>query len=65
MSVVPATHPARETADAGLLQHIDRVHADGSIREWAKVTHHVLKGLKHFRTGDVDQQVIEWALKQC
>ncbi|MFJ8313117.1 MULTISPECIES: AAA family ATPase [unclassified Streptomyces] len=65
LSVVPDTHPVWATVDTALLQHIDRVHADGSMREWAKVTHHVLKGLKHFKTDTVDRSVVDWALKQC
>jgi hypothetical protein len=65
LSVVPDIHPVWKDTDVELLQHIDRVHADGSMREWARTTHHVLKGLKHFHTDTVDRRVVDWALAQC
>ncbi|MEY9997656.1 hypothetical protein ABIE67_009775 [Streptomyces sp. V4I8] len=65
LEVIPLTHTVWATADPELLKHIDRVHADGSMREWAKVTHYVLKGLKHFHTDTVDRQVVHGALAQC
>ncbi|MFD7527435.1 AAA family ATPase [Streptomyces sp. NPDC059849] len=65
LQVIPLTHEVWATADPELLEHIDVRHADGSMREWAKVTHYALKGLKHFNTDRVDRQVADWALAQC
>ncbi|MFE5095361.1 hypothetical protein ACFRCI_34690 [Streptomyces sp. NPDC056638] len=59
LQVVPLTHIVWATADPELLEHIDVKHADGLMREWVKVTHYVLKGLKHFRTDTVDRQVAD------
>ncbi|MER6781180.1 MULTISPECIES: ATP-binding protein [unclassified Streptomyces] len=65
LKVVRAMHPVWEGAEEGLLAHVDRVHAGGSMREWARATHHVIKGLEQFQTGAVDLRVVDWALAQC
>lgn len=65
LRVVPCTHPVWIGVEPGILKHIDTVQAGGSLREWAKVTHHVLEGLKRFKAKQADRAVIDWALARC
>ena len=51
--------------DEALLKRIDTQYADGSFREWVRITKHVLKGLQHFGAEKVDDAIVDWALARC
>ncbi|MEU7067674.1 ATP-binding protein [Streptomyces sp. NPDC046161] len=65
LKVVPLIHPVWAGVDAQLVRHIDTVMADGSMRQWAKITYHVLEGLRRHTGGQVDRPLLDWALARC
>ncbi len=64
LTIIPESHPVWRGVEAGLLQHLDGDFAQGSFREWAKATRFAVKGLKRFKTDQVDRALIDWVLSQ-
>ncbi|MFE3584636.1 AAA family ATPase [Streptomyces vinaceus] len=65
LTVVPLVHPVWAGVDAQLIRHIDTVMADGSMRQWAKITYHVLEGLRRDPGGQLNRRLLNWALDRC
>ncbi|EGX57749.1 MULTISPECIES: ATP-binding protein [Streptomyces] len=65
LTTVPDSHPVWRDVDEALLKRIDTQYADGSFREWVRITKHVLKGLQHFGAEKVDDAIVDWALARC
>lgn len=65
LKAIPDSHPIWRGVDQALLKRVDTQYALGSFREWVKVTKHVIKAMKHFKTDTIDNRIVDWALARC
>ncbi|WP_244943634.1 ATP-binding protein [Streptomyces inhibens] len=61
LTVIPAFHPVWAEADPGLIAVCDQEAAHGNFRAWAKITHHLVTGLKETGRKRVDEELLRWA----
>ncbi|MCX5192141.1 hypothetical protein [Streptomyces sp. NBC_00268] len=57
---IPAFHPVWADADTALIDAIDKQAAHGSFRNWAKITTHILAGMKKLNLKQVDEDLVRW-----
>ncbi|MEU7484863.1 ATP-binding protein [Streptomyces sp. NPDC042319] len=60
-TVIPAFHPIWADADPELIKTCDLEAAHGNFRTWAKITHHLVSGLKETGHGTVDEDLLRWS----
>ncbi|MER6076264.1 ATP-binding protein [Streptomyces sp. NPDC001817] len=61
LTVVPAFHPVWADADPDLIAVCDQEAVHGNFRAWAKITHHLVTGLKETGRRLVDEELLRWA----
>lgn len=61
LTVIPAFHPVWEHAEPDLIATCDREAAHGNFRAWAKITHHLVRGLRESGRTAVDEDLLRWA----
>lgn len=60
LTVIPACHPVWAKADPDLIVVCDQEAAHGNCRAWAKITHHLVTGLKETGRTCVDEELLRW-----
>ncbi|WP_234384928.1 ATP-binding protein [Streptomyces sp. MMG1121] len=61
LDVIPAFHPLWAEAEADLIALCDQEAAHGNFRAWAKITHHLITGMRESGRKQVDEELLRWA----
>jgi hypothetical protein len=62
--VIPAFHPVWSDVDSSLIDYADTHAGHGNFRNWARMTQHILQGVRRKQDGVVDKALIEWVFSR-